>query len=194
MVKFPPLMPSADWMANLLLCVSKGQTKHEAIAFANRQLVTPKEFGRFEISDVKGRPVRLSLAIEGGGRRLRTWSFLEEAMLSEHGDWRKNHLGALEACLGRKPYFIELFALINHIYLDKNINCLRDFNSAIFECIYSFLMQKMNPCNLSVFHERKEISERGCEIAKNINPTFSSLQILTEIGKESLLGFLALKN
>ena len=98
-------MPSVSWFANFLQAMAKESNEKEATVIANDALVTPRDFGRYTLLDVKGKEITLSLAVEGGGRQLRHPDRISDLRLSEHGSWRRNHLKALEACLGKKPYF-----------------------------------------------------------------------------------------
>ena len=108
MVRFPPLMPSVGWYACFMKALVDTGHSAPAIAKANEGIGTPKEFGRFILFDAKGEKKVESLAIAGGGRQLRTLRNLDTLKLSDHGDWRKVHLGAIESILGRTPFYREI--------------------------------------------------------------------------------------
>ena len=112
--------------------------------------------------------------------------------LSEQGDWRKVHLGAIEACLGRKPFFRHLEIRIKDVYSNTSLDNLKEFNSAIFQILYSFLMENISPEDLSGFKNNPVLLERGKEIARNWKTEISALQAVADFGKESLLGILAI--
>ena len=192
MVKFPPLFPSSYWVSNYIAALLKGSGESESILYANSKIISPKEFGRFLITDTKGVPNTLSLAIIGGGRQLRSFDKINDLKLSDHGDWRKNHLRAIESTLGKKPFFRYLDSPLNEIYCNKDIELLGDFNTAIFNILKTFLFGNLNPCDLKLFYSYLHLIERGTEIATKINPEISILQILAEFGRESMIGILAL--
>ncbi|MCH5233957.1 MAG: WbqC family protein [Muribaculaceae bacterium] len=193
MVEFPPLMPSARWFATFLQAYAKGMTVSDSIIFANSDLSSSRDFGRFLILGSQCSPVTLSVAVEGGGRQLRYPDKIMELKLSEHGDWRKNHLKAMEACLGRKPYFPYIFPYLSGIYLDKNLQTLQDFNNEIFKFLFKFILGNINNSEISRFYNNEILGKRGQEVSSDINPEISIFEVISNFGKESLIGFLAMK-
>ena len=191
MVSFPPLIPSYQWMAHFLQAIIKKSTIEKAFSEAGGFLQSPRDFGRYNLLDAKGVTITLSVAVEGGGRQLRYPDKLENLNLSEHGDWRRNHLKAIESCLGKKPYFSYLFPSLSAIYLNKEFKTLREFNTAIFLNLYSFIVADIDNARLQSFYERPVLMERGIEIMEKMKPEISSLEMISMYGKESLLGFLA---
>lgn len=188
---FPPLMPSSLWMANFLQSKNRN-TSEESVLRANESLISTKEFGRFSLRESNGKIFTLSLAVEGGGRQLRTSEKIENLKLSEHGEWRRNHLRAMDACLGKKPFFPYFFPKLTEIYLDRNIATLKDFNTAIFRILYSFIVGEDKNNDFSQFYDSIILQDRGKEIADKIDSGISSLEAMSYFGKESLLGFLAI--
>lgn len=190
MVNFPPLMPSATWMTNYTQGVLNGLSFEEAISVANISLESTRDFGRYIIHDPKGLPNTLSVAVEGGGRQLRCLDKVSELRLSEHGDWRRNHLKALEASLGRKPFFPYIYPELSGIYLNKELNSLKDFNSAIFNFLFTFILGNIKISDFQRFNENEILTFRGKEIANQICWDNSIIEAVATFGKESLLGFL----
>lgn len=147
---------------------------------------------RYLIHDAKGNVITLTAAVEGGARQLRDLTKISQINLSGHGDWRHNHLRALETYLGKKPFFPYIFPDLSSVYLDEEILNLKDFNFAIFKILSRFL----NTPEIG-FNETDKLSgnypwiERGREIAAKINPDISSIETISTFGKEALLGFLA---
>ena len=191
MVDFPPLAPSVGWFALYLKEFILSGDIFLAIRKANSGISSPKEFGRLALSDSKGGKTLLSVAIDGGGRQLRTLEKIPRLRLSEHGDWRLTHLGGIESILGRKPFYREYEKQLKEIYLDKNLQTLEEFNSAIFRFINSFLMENIPLSSLVSNKDNKAVKERGTEIAEQLNPELSMIQALATHGKETLLGILA---
>ena len=192
MVSFPPLMPSVGWFADFLQSKAKDFREEQSILAANDGLPSSRDFGRFVLKETNGEAITLSLAVEGGGRQLRTLNKIDYLLLSDHGDWRRNHLRAMEACLGKKPFFPYIFPRLTSAYLDKNLKSLREFNTAIFQILYSFILGETEDFNLSLFYNNKILQERGKEIALQFDNRISSLEAICSFGKESLLGFLAI--
>lgn len=190
MVTFPPAAPTGRWWADFLkgLCVT--HNTGEAICAANRLIATPKDFGRFYLKDAKGEVKTESVAVEGGNRQLRTFNKLNALQLSEHGDWRKVHLGALDAVLGRKPFWRYIEPSIKRVYENRKRKKLHEFNMAIFQVILSFLMEDIDIESLLKHKDNKEVKARGKEIAEGIDPDISVIQAIANYGKEALLGLL----
>ncbi|MCH5230381.1 MAG: WbqC family protein [Muribaculaceae bacterium] len=192
MVDYPPLSPSAGWCARYLKAMASGASEHEAIIRANEGIGSAKEFARFRLLDNHGQETLLPVAVEGGGRKLRGTGIPEGLLLSEHGNWRKTHLGALESILGKTPCFRYLQPTMVQIYRDLELKTLRDFNFAIFEVIISFLMKNLRAEDLAVFYNDERLKTRGKELARKINPDISVIQPVAMLGNETLLGLMAL--
>lgn len=191
MVSFPPLAPSAAWMSHMLKTIMENATEEEAVSRANMLIDSPKEFGRYHITNTRGEVMCLSVAVEGGGRQLRTIDKIGGLLLSEHGDWRKNHLRTIEACIGRYPYFRYFSDSLGDIYLNRDIKSLRDFNTAIYGLLSSFLREGISKEEMEMFFKKRNLFERGLEIAGMFKREISSMEIIAAFGKEALLGFLA---
>lgn len=193
MVSFPPLFPDSLWVGNFLRVLADKKSREYAISTANSKLSTPKLLSRFTITDPKDQGLTLSMAVEGGGRKLRDIENLPDLKLSEHGDWRKIHLGALEACLGKKPFYRDIENRLLTIYSNKNIETIENFNTAIFNVVLSFLMGNLRAEDLFQINLKPQLKERGKEIAKKIKKEISILQPLSEFGRETVLGIYLLE-
>lgn len=191
MVKFPPLAPSGVWMSEFLGQMARKPFESDA---AYPLASGPKEYARFTLIDKSGDLLKLTVPVEGGGRQLRSYTNLDNLVLSEHGDWRRVHLGAIEACLGRTPFFAEVFAGISSVYERKDLRRLQDFNTAIFRFIETFLLENIRPGELQEIYNNRLLIERGKEIAAIIKPEVSVLQSLAILGKETLVGLAVLRN
>lgn len=191
MVNFPPLAPSVEWWTLFLASICQGNEIQEAVIEANSGFMNPKNFGRYFISSPKDVTEMLSLAVEGGGRQLRDFNRIHHLRLSEHGNWRKMHLGALEANLGRKPFFHHIFPAVERVYFNKKLENLHDFNTAIFETLLSFLLEEISISDLKKFKEVHILKERGAEIKNRLNPEISLIDAYTSLGKEAILGLLS---
>ncbi|MCH5239652.1 MAG: WbqC family protein [Muribaculaceae bacterium] len=185
-----PLMPSADWFGSLLMRVGHGEDIKEAILSANTGL-NPKEYGRFRLLGSRERELVCSVALEGGGRQLRNLESFRSLRLSGHGEWQRMHLGSMESVLGRMPYYRHIEERIGSIYEEaKEGTLLIDFNTAIFQSLYSFLMKNIGSDELKGFYGNRLLQERGKEIAGRIRGEISVLEAISQYGRDTLLGLL----
>ncbi|MCH5227038.1 MAG: WbqC family protein [Muribaculaceae bacterium] len=191
MVDFPPLMPSARWFSRFLHSGSQGFSLIEAFEVANETVESPREFGRYSLVTSGGPIVTLPIAVKGGGRQLRDFGSISRLQLSEHGNWRKTHLGAIEANMGRAPFYRNLEPALSRVYRDTSLSSLRDFNLAIFRTLLSFLLGDISFEELNQFYGNPVLKTRGEEIAECIIPEHSILPALATYGRETLLGLLA---
>lgn len=190
MVTFPPLAPSATWFCNFFMALQRGDEESQAFLYANSRLHSTRDFARFCIKSPLDEEMILSPAIEGGGRQLRTMCKIEGLNLSEHGDWRNRHLKALDACLGRKPFFPYLASPLRQVYENTELKTLQDFNLAIFRTLMTFLMGNLTYSQLEAFIPEEKILERGKEIWATMNPEISIFQSLASYGRETLTAIL----
>ena len=187
MVNFPPLAPSVRWWREWFRSLKKGYSENDAICCANSTLNSTKPFGRFIVFDKQGNRHCLSMAVEGGGRLLRKYELLSNLNLSEHGEWRKNHLRTLEAILGKNPFYLYIMEILEPIYNDVGINTMIAFNTSVFNLLRSFLFKDISPEYIMDYKDDVILKERGEELRKEIDEEESILKPLTKFGKESIL-------
>lgn len=182
-----PYAPSARWYAAWLRNLAEGDPG-SGIPEANTALkISGKDFARTLIAGNCGNQM-LSMAIEGGASRLKRGSFIPSATLSDHGNWRKIHSGAMEASYGKAPYYPYLMPLLNGIYEDMDLRGLREFNTAIHKIILEILLPGGEVPNRSGCSTVSEAAQRrGKEIAARINPDLSVIDSLMHFGPETLL-------
>lgn len=102
------------WMRAYNAEIAKGAGRDEAIRRASRQYPCEGK-GRSRIRLASG--ITLTLPVEGGAKGLRTAG--ADPVLSEHGKWRREHLGALLALYGRTAWYIHLIPRVEALY-DKS--------------------------------------------------------------------------
>ena len=183
-----PFAASLEWYAAWWHARCKGLPDTESIAAANIAAgISGKDYARCRIM-ANGNEIILSMAIEGGAARLKRASLIPSAQLSDHGNWRHVHLGALEAAYGRTPYFQHLMPLINEVYNTQE-KTLIGFNTAFHHAVCSFLdienlkdVEDIMPSKLSC-----TMKERGEEIANGLGSGLSVIDSLMRLGKESIL-------
>ena len=192
MVSYPPLSPSVKWFVDFTCSLSEDGNIPRAVEMANSQLPSPKEFGRFTLTDNSGNKVLLSAAVKGGGRQLRSFDKISDIKLSDHGDWRRVHFQSIGTLLHRMPYYPYLEPGLSRIYANSGITTLEAFNTAIFDEFFSFIFHNLSPDCLADVTLRDFLMERGEEIAKDWDLSESILRPLALYGKETILGLMAL--
>ena len=63
---------------------------------------------------------------------------LRDVLISEHGDWRRLHWGALFSAYGRSPYFDYVADDLAHV-INGNQRYLHEFNAQLHEVIVDFM-------------------------------------------------------
>lgn len=183
-----PFAASLEWYAAWWQARRKGLPDAESIAAANIATgISGKDYARCRIM-ANGNEIILSMAIEGGAARLKRSSFIPSAQLSDHGNWRHVHLGALEAAYGRSPFYQHLIPLIRNAYASQE-NTLLGFNSEIHHAICSFLnIENIKKIQDTISYKGSLITkERGEEIANVSDRKLSIIDTMMRFGPESIL-------
>ena len=107
--------------------------------------------------------------------------------ISDHGDWTRIHLGAIEAAYGREPYFPHLFPEIA-IVIEHYPQHLASLNVLLMEKMMDFL--GYNDAIEEIKKLRDANPERCGNIAKRletkIKPSHSFLEPLFRLGPDSI--------
>ena len=186
-----PYMASARWYAEWLRGLSIGMPEEEAVGLANCAAdIYGKDFARCRIR-CNDSDMLLSEAIEGGASRLKRPSALPKLMLSDHGNWRHAHLGALNAAYGRAPYYQHFMPLLEVVYNSEE-KSLMGFNALVHEAIKKMLFGDEDPLQLMQAAKGSDSSKaRGKEIAAEISMPLSVIDALMRHGRETLLALAA---
>lgn len=64
---------------------------------------------------------------------------MREVRISEHGNWRRLHWGALYSAYGRTPYFDHIAPELEHIIVDGHQTHLLDLNTQLQQLIVDFM-------------------------------------------------------
>ena len=122
---------------------------------------------------------------------MRDFGSISRLQLSEHGNWRHIHQGALEAAYGKSPFFEYIFPRLKALYAEDEKD-LAKFNEKMHEIILSLLW----PENLAekdlLDCMGPRILERGEEIKGSINPELSVLDAVMRMGPEAFPGLLTI--
>ena len=189
MVSFPPYLPSLRWYSLWLDALNNKAKEPVAIETASFS-VGPRNYARAILNDFRGGSQVISIPIEGGSRLLRNPLNLEDAVLSEHGNWRKNHLRALEALYGKSPFYDHLASALTEIYLDRSLVALKDFNVAIHRLLTRFLISNLRPGDFNLLLRNPVIKLRGKEMSVGMDMETSIIGPLMKYGPETILALI----
>lgn len=190
---FPPYAASAGWYARWLGSIIEEEARPaNAIASANRMFPTPRFLARTFIRPRHGEELMLSIAIEGGARKLRDFSYKAPLTLSHHGNWRRTHPLALEAAYGKTPFFPHFAPLLNEIYFDSALTTLELFNSEFHKAIADFLFGSLSMHDILRMGSKSLILKRGEELSGAIDRDISIIDALMKFGPETIFAIFAL--
>lgn len=166
-----PLNIDAIWLRYYLLAKHEGLSEPEARLKATESVgIKGKAFARCHISTGT-----LTVPVEGGGNSLKRRN--ANPILSEHGKWRREHLGAWQAAYGRTPYFIHLLPEIEEVYNNSSGLTLEQFNSALLEVALRWLDFE------AVDNGESRLRETGRELEPEITDGLSVFDLIFRHGK-----------
>lgn len=193
MVTFPPYLASAGWYNRWLGAMKVYGDDETAIKQANCFIKDGRILSRTRIRNSGGDDIILSIAIQGGSRQLRSLHLNNVFWLSAHGDWRKNHISAIEAAYGKKPFFSHVFNKLKDCFTVNNEdNSLQTFNLALHNVIKKLLLGNIGIENIVSLEDNLRVIERGKELANEIDEEISVIDALMQLGPEAILGIFAL--
>lgn len=133
--------------------------------------------------------ILLSVPLVGGAsvsKRLRAGSDATDLRLSDHGKWRREHLGAFSAIYGRTPYFIHLFPGLERIYHDsESDDSFLAFAEALRKLTESWISDYPVIERESVRNEAVRL--RRMELKTKVNTDLSIFDAIFRFGKETAL-------
>ena len=189
-----PYMASSAWYAGWLKGLSLGMPADEAAGFACCAAdVYGKDYARCRITGGNG-IILLSESIEGGASRLKKSNRHGALLLSDHGNWRHIHMGALNASYGRTPYYQHFMPLLEEVYNSGEMS-LSGFNGMIHSAICRMLCGDDSPEELLwLAGETPRARQRGAEITADVFPELSVIDALMRHGKDTFLALAVMKN
>ena len=188
---FPPYLASGAWYSRWLASISENPDTNLAVATANID-ENARDFSRCAIQCPGHGRMLLTIPIEGGGKTLRNTNKMGLAFLSNHGNWRKKHLAAIEAAYGKKPYFNHFFPLLKQVFDNTQIDSLKEFNLSIHAICASFLLGSLPYGAIKIINSDNHLKERSKEIAIQIKTDVTIIDPLMNLGPEAILGIFAL--
>ncbi len=170
MFGIPPYLPSTLWM----------QGNADLMALKTRDYTRT----RIEANTPEG--MVLTVPVVGGGsaaKRLKP-SDLE---ISEHGDWTRIHLGAIEAAYGREPYFQHLFPEIAKVIADHPKH-LVSLNVLLLGKMMDFLGYRDA---IEEIRKLRETHPQRCtdierRLLLKVNPAHSFIEPLFRLGPDAI--------
>jgi hypothetical protein len=144
---------------------------------------SPRQLNRCSIKSNAG--IRyLTLPVEGGFSILKNGRHTDAA-LSAHGDWRREHKGALAAEYGKMPYYAHFAPLLFDV-MDRDDLSLQQMNKALHEAICKAAgleqlsaLQKMREERPNTY---KEIHQ---EVSAKLNTDVSILEAIFMVGRDT---------
>lgn len=144
-----------------------------------------KEWGRCRIAGNR----LLSVPVEGGTSLFKRKNIdFDHFVISDHGRWRQEHLGAWNAAYGKTPFFPYIFPNIEEAYKKDSHGTLAEFNASMFEIFVKFIDIKSLKTSFDILKkenpERLELLSKEYETKVNIN--YSIFDSLFRFGKNTL--------
>ncbi len=169
-----PFGVTSEWMGVYLHSLRDGQCEREARRAANIACrVSDKQFARCAITTGV-----LTVPVQGGGSVLKRRD--ADPVLSEHGKWRREHLGAWNAAYGRTPYYVHLMPQIEAVYMHSEGLRLEEFASRLLDIAQNWLDSEAIDAPLP-----GGVRE---EMRQHIRHDLSIFDALFRLGKETVLG------
>lgn len=171
-----PLTVTPVWLREYIRKRLEGANYENAARSANIATgIKGKNYARMEI-----KTGRLIVPVEGGAGILKRGN--SEPVLSEHGKWRKEHLGALNAAYGKSPYYEHLIGEIEEIYNSSAGETLEEFNRKMLDTAMRWL-------DVDAYLPRKrEFESKREEILRNMDDTLSIYDAIFRLGRETIFG------
>lgn len=141
-----------------------------------------KDFARTQIGC--GRV--LSVPVVGGSAQLKRKDVdLSDISISDHGVWRREHLGAWNAVYGKAPFFPYIFPSIEDAYERNSHGSLADFNNAIWKIAYDFVEWDRVATVLMLMRENnpERMEQLRADLATKVNLNYSIFDAIFRLGK-----------
>ena len=185
-----PYLAPACWYSVWLEDLLGGASDREARRIANRRTGCVerggcRQWSRTGIGGVAG--VRLSVPICGGTSAAKRLS-PEDALVSSHGDWPRQHLGALEALCGRTPYHSLLLPDLERIIRSAPGDTLARLGENIHSLILKILgfPEALETLRSLPPDEREHLRRIGEELRRGIDPGMTFWEWISRLGPSAL--------
>lgn len=170
-----PFGPTPAWIRAYIHAKREGFEEREARLRASLSCgIKGKQFARCRLSTGN-----LTVPVDGGADILKKKT--ANPVLSEHGKWRREHIGAINAAYGRTPFYAHLIAEIDAVYAGSEGITLEDFNSRLTDVVFGWFDQS---ALTSTGDERIEKVRK--EISAKVNENLSIFDALFRLGREAV--------
>lgn len=182
-----PLTVTPAWLDAWFRASSRCSDRASWLEEALRAAPTAgKDFARLRLRDVT-----LTIPVEGGSNALKRHNACPR--ISEHGKWRREHLGALDAVYRRTPFYAHLMPEFERIYSESEGKTLEEFNN-------DMLLLALRWLDVGDGALRSETQSESTgrtllfttirhELTSKINPGISIFDAIFRLGKETGLAF-----
>ena len=165
----PPYLASTSWVQGIVAAPLK-----------------TREYTRTMIESNSPEGMVLTVPVVGGAsaaKRLKP----SELEISDHGDWTRIHLGAIEAAYGREPYFQHLFPEIAAIINDYPQQLVR-LNVLLMEKMMDFLdySEQIGHVRKLWEHQPERCSAIAWRLEAKIDARHSFLEALFRLGPDAI--------
>ncbi len=172
------------WMRGMLSGLDDNLARGEASRLCG---VRSKLWCRTTCPSPSGGPVILSVPIVGGASAIKRnlpWSMI----VSDHGDWPRNHLGAFEAAYGRTPFYRHLEPDMRRILRDAPEKPLHEVCEGIHLTVCRMLAipEILAPLRQALADRPSTLREIAKGLSAMIDPEENLLGILSEYGPDTL--------
>lgn len=145
-----------------------------------------RDYTRTLIGSNSPEGMTLTVPVAGGASAVKRMG-PDELMISDHGEWTRIHLGAIEAAYGREPYFQHLFPEIEEIICGYP-KYLSDLNVSLMGCLMGFL--NFSDSYPEVERLRLKNPQRCSDIRtrlqSKVDPAHSLMEPLFRFGQDTL--------
>ena len=166
----PPYLASTLWV--------RGKTDPKSLK--------TRDYTRTLIESNSAKGMVLTVPVVGGASAVKR---LDPELLevSEHGDWTRIHLGAIEAAYGREPYFQHLFPEIAPV-IAHHPQQLRHLNVLLLDKMMDFIGYRENIAEIRTLQESHP--ERCAAIKERLNSKIASshsfIEALFRLGPDAI--------
>lgn len=168
-----PFSVTFRWLEAYLNALKESVDDTAARVYADRAVaLAGKSFARCQL-----RGITLTIPVEGGAAVLKRRD--ASPLLSGHGKWRREHIGAFNAIYGRTPYFEHLMPQIRKVYDESQGISLEQFNSKLLQVALHWL--DIGACIEIKPHLQDVVKETKARIDDNL----SIFDAIFRLGKQT---------
>lgn len=181
-----PYLASFLWYSAYMEARFYGLDEEDAVNLASsRCILKNKDYARSQISD----DMRISVPLEGSSSAKHLPP--EILSISDHGNWRHNHIAALDTVFSRTPAFLFLRDDILRV-ICREYPLLSMLTGEIHEVVKSFLQLDMLIEILMNLNssEYDRIIKVGAEMYAGVAPCCSMVAVTSSLGRDAIFPLL----